>query len=419
MRRLGWTAAALAMFIGSGAYAQRCVVPRPFELDRLNRRLAGHVVDYTHNHGRNNALWSPALGQRRDMYVYLPPGYDPCKQYPLILWLHGFGQDEHSFLEDAVGPLDRAMQSGQLPPAIVAAPDGSLKGVSGYLSPGSFWINTPVGGRFEDYLMRDVWDFLFAHYPIRPERGAHAIAGVSMGGGGAFHTAFKYPDRFGTVVAFIPPLNLRWVDCHGRYMAPFDPNCWGWEDSFDRPFEVLGRYFLVFTIRERKVGPPLYGRNNPDTAALISQDNPIEMLDAYDVRNGEFNLYIAYAGRDNFNLEAQAESFLYRADQRGIHIDVDYLPNGHHDKPTVVRMLPPALDWLGDRLRPGLAGVVVGQVANLPLEKAGCQPAVGEGRLPTCRWRRQVANLPLEKAGCQPAVGEGRLPTCPTGASLY
>ncbi len=123
-------------------------------------------------------------------------------------------------------------------------------------------------------------------------------------------------------------------------------------DSFDRPFEVLGRYFFVFTIRERKVGPPLYGRRNPDTAALIGQDNPIEMLDAYDVRNGEFNLYIAYAGRDNFNLEAQAESFLYRAGQRGVHIDVDYLPNGHHDKATVLRMLPPALDWLGDRLRP-------------------------------------------------------------------
>ncbi len=352
MRRLGCMAAALAMVMASGAYAQRCVLPRPFELDRINRRLAGHIVDYTHNHGRNNAIWSPALCERRDMYVYLPPGYDPCKQYPLILWLHGFAQDEHSFLEDGVDPLDRAMQTGQLPPAIVAAPDGSLKGVSGYMSPGSFWINSPVGGRFEDYLMQDVWNFLFEHYPIRPERGAHAIAGVSMGGGGAFHTAIKYPDRFGTVVAFIPPLNTRWEDCHGHYMANFDPNCWGWNDTFDQSFEVVGRYFLAFTIRLRRVRNPLYGRRNPDTAALVAQDNPIEMLDAYDVRDGEFNLYVAYAGRDNFNLDAQAESFLYRAGQRGIHVDVDYLPNGRHDKATVLRMLPRALDWLGDRLRP-------------------------------------------------------------------
>ena len=353
MKPVGWiAAAALGLVAWSGACALPCVVPRPFELDRINREIAGHVVDYTHNHGRNNAIWSPALGERRDLYVYLPPGYDPCKQYPLILWLHGFGEDEHSFLMGGVRLLDRAMRSGQLPPAIVAAPDGSLKGVSGYLSAGSFWINTPVGGRFEDYLMQDVWDFLFANYPIRPERDAHAIAGVSMGGGGAFHTAIKYPDRIGTALAFLPPLNTRWVDCHGRYMSGFDPNCWGWDDEFNHPHEVVGRYFLVLTIREGMVQRPLYGRRNPYTAALVSRDNPIEMLDAYDVRDGELNMYIAYAGKDNFNLDAQAESFLYRAGQRGIHIDVDYWPEGRHDEATVLRMVPRALDWLGDKLRP-------------------------------------------------------------------
>ena len=98
VRRLAW-AAALTMLMSSAACAQRCVLPRPFELDRINRQIAGHIVDYTHNHGRNNAIWSPALCERRDLYVYLPPCYDPCKQYPLILWLHGFGQDEHSFLD--------------------------------------------------------------------------------------------------------------------------------------------------------------------------------------------------------------------------------------------------------------------------------------------------------------------------------
>jgi len=352
VNRQGWKATALVLLVCSGACAQQCVVPRPFELDRLNRRIAGHVVDYTHNHGRKNWLWSPALGEYRDMYVYLPPGYDPCKKYPLILWLHGVAQDEHSFLIDAVDPLDRAMQTGQLPPSIIAAPDGSLKGVGGYLSAGSFWINTPVGGRFEDYLMQDVWDFLFANYPIRPERDAHAIAGVSMGGGGAVHTAFKYPDRFGTVLALIPPLNNRWVDCHGRYMANFDPNCWGWENCFNRPLEVVGRYYGVIVVREWRVGWPLYGRRNPDTTALVSRENPIEMLDTCDVRDGEFHMYIAYAGRDNYNLDAQAESFLFRAGQKGIHIDVDYVPDGHHDLATVQRMTPKALDWLGDQLRP-------------------------------------------------------------------
>jgi len=42
------------------------------------------------------------------MYVYVPPGFDCNKRYPLIIWLHGFAQDEHSFLYDVVPHLDRA-----------------------------------------------------------------------------------------------------------------------------------------------------------------------------------------------------------------------------------------------------------------------------------------------------------------------
>jgi len=350
---MGWiAAAALALLTWNAADAQRCVLPRPFELDRINRELAGRVVDYTDNHGADHRIWSPALGERRDLYVYLPPGFDPCKQYPLILWLHGFAQDEHSFLKDGVRPLDRAMRDGVIPPVIVAAPDGSLKGVSGYVSAGSFFLNTPVGGRFEDFLMQDVWDFLFSHYPIRPERDAHLIAGVSMGGGGAYHTAIKYPDRFGSVLAFLPPLNVRWEDCNGRILSNFDPDCWGWRTEFNRGRQTVGRFYHVLTIRQRMVSFPLYGRNDPNVAEEISRDNPIEMLDAYDVRDGQLNMYVAYAGRDEFHLEAQAESFLYHAHERGLHVTVDYWPRGRHDKATVLDMLPNALDWLGPKLAP-------------------------------------------------------------------
>src|SRR5438105_5904273 len=83
-------------------------------LDRTNRTLAGHVDDYTNNHGSDRRIWSAALCERRDLYVYLPPGFDPCKKYPIIVWLHGFAQDEQSFLYDVVPKLDRAMADGCL-----------------------------------------------------------------------------------------------------------------------------------------------------------------------------------------------------------------------------------------------------------------------------------------------------------------
>lgn len=349
--RIGWLVVAALGLVPWAAAEAHCL-PRPFELDRINRDLAGHIVDYTHNTGTDYRIWSPALCERRDLYVYLPPCYDPAKKYPLILWLHGFGEDEQYFLTVAVRPLDKAMRCGAMPPCIVAAPDGSLRGVSGLFSGGSFFLNTPVGGRFEDYLMQDVWDFLFTNYPLRPERDAHLLMGVSMGGAAAYHTAIKYPDRFGSVLAFIPPLNVRWQDCRGRNMANFDPNSWGWRTEFNRGLQVDGRFYLLLTVRERRVSFPLYGRNDPNVAELISHENPIEMLDAYDVRDGQFNMYIAYAGRDQFNCDAQVESFLFHAGERGLHVTVDYWPRGHHDTATVRGMTPAALEWAGQKLAP-------------------------------------------------------------------
>src|SRR5207244_348318 len=156
----------------------------------------------------------------------------------------------------------------------------------------------------------------------------HVVAGVSMGGGAAFHTAIKYSDQFKTAAAFFPPLNLRWEDCHGRYRAPFDPDCWGWRTDFSRGHEVIGRFYGFFVVRQRRVGFPVLGRPDAETVGNISRDNPIEMLDAYDVRDGDLGLYVGYGGRDQFFIDAQVESFLYRARERGVTVAVEYLPNG-------------------------------------------------------------------------------------------
>ena len=76
------------------------------------------------------------------------------------------------------------------------------------------------------------------------------------------------------------------------------------------------------------------------------------MLDAYDVRPGLLDLYVAYGGKDEFNLDAQVESFLYRACQRGLEVGVGYDPDGRHDRATALRLAPGALRWLAPRLWP-------------------------------------------------------------------
>jgi len=89
-----------------------------------------------------------------------------------------------------------------------------------------------------------------------------------------------------------------------------------------------------------------------ETAALVSRENPIEMLDAYNVRDGQIQMYIAYGGRDQFNIDAQVESFLYRARERGLTVGVGYDPRGKHDMATALKLLPATIDWLGEKLMP-------------------------------------------------------------------
>lgn len=352
MRRL-----ALIVSVGLLAAVPACagVLPRPFQLDRVNRKLGGQVIDYTRNHGHDNRIFSPALGMKRDLYVYLPPGYDPNKRYPLGIVLHGFSQDEGRFLDDMIGPLDAAIVAGELPPMIFACPDGTPYGHTCLYTAGTFFLNSRLGA-FEDYLVGEVYPFLLNNYPVRPEAEAHALLGISMGGAAAFGKAIKYPEKFRVAAALFPPLNARWMSCRGRYMDNFEPDCWDWKTDFRPGHDVVGRFYGLITIRQRRVVYPLYGRNNPDTAVLVARDNPIEMLDTYGVKPGDLQLYVGYGGRDEFNIDAQVESFLYRARQRGIDVGVEYLPDGRHNVATGLRLLPGIMRWLKPRLQPYAPG---------------------------------------------------------------
>jgi S-formylglutathione hydrolase FrmB len=323
---------------------------RQISFNRHNRRLAGQVIDYTHNHGEDRRIWSAALSEPRDLYVYLPPGFDPSQKYPAILWLHGFMQDEQSFLwNQVVDSLDEAIADGRLPPVIVAVPDGTLNGSHKLLSPSSFFINSNLGN-FEDYIVHDVWGFLEENYPIRPEREAHVLAGVSMGGFAAFNLAMKHSESFKVAVGVFPPLNLRWVDCHCNYRAKFDPECWGWRTSV-RGREVIGKFYLgLVKIRLRLILDDLFDPD--DMIESLSRENPIEIIDRLGIKEGQLSMYVAYGGKDGYNIDTQVESFLYRTRERGLSVGVGYLPRGRHNMITAQRLFPGIVDWLGPLLDP-------------------------------------------------------------------
>ena len=318
------------------------------ELDRVNRCIHGQVLDFTHNHGKDRRIWSPALCEKRDLYVYLPPNFDPAKRYPFAIFLHGAGLDESLFLRSMVRDLDRAIADGRLPPAIVAAPDGSLKGRPSFFNIASFFANSDAG-RYEDFLMIDVWNFMMETFPIRPEREAHSLIGASMGGSAAFTQAIKHRDKIKIAVGFMPALNLRWVDCHGHYDAPFNPDCWGWRDKL-HPLEVIGRP-AGLKIRFHNLYGAMIG-HGPDALIKLARFNPVEVMVQHDLKPGELDLYAAYGGKDEFNIPAQVESFLYVAKERGIAVGVGFDPEGRHNEESARRLLPAAIEWIAPRVAP-------------------------------------------------------------------
>jgi S-formylglutathione hydrolase FrmB len=346
MRRGRWfiglvVLALIACEAHTGIFCKRC------ELERVNQRLSGTLLDFTHNHGGDRRIWSNALCQKRDLYVYLPPGYDPKQTYPMAIFLHGATQDEQFFLRSVVEQFDQAIAQGKWPPTIIVAPDGSMCGEPCLLKPATFFANT-LAGNFEDWVMKDVWTFVHENYSIRKGRASHVLVGTSMGGAAAFAHAIKHKDKVKTAIGVVPALNFRWVDCHGRYMGKFDPDCWGWRTEY-RPNEVIGRPHPLVCFRFKSFFDPLIGRG-PDAMERLSQFNPIEMLDQYQLKDGELDLFVAYAGRDEFNIDSQVESFLHRAKERGIQVGVAYDPCGHHDVPTGLRLMPEVHKWAAPRI---------------------------------------------------------------------
>jgi S-formylglutathione hydrolase FrmB len=348
MKKLGWFLFALAPLFFLNWESQGGVLTKHTDLDKVNQCMEGQILDFTHNHGADRRIYSRALCQKRDLYVYLPPHFQQTKKYPMAIFLHGATQDEQFFVGGLAQRFDKAIVDGKLPPFIVAVPDGSLLGRPSFFQIASFFANTDAG-RYEDFLMEDVWNFMMETFPIRPEREAHALIGASMGGSAAFAQAMKHRDKVKIAVGFMPALNLRWVDCFGHYDSPFDPCCWGWREKL-KPCEVIGRPKTLVKVRFRNLYGPLIGWG-PDAMAKLSQFNPIEIMDQYDLRDGQLDLFIGYGGQDEFNIGAQVESFLYRAKERGITIGVTFDPEGRHNVESGRRLFPEAVKWIEPLLK--------------------------------------------------------------------
>jgi len=147
----------------------------------------------------NNKLSDPIT---QPVIVYLPPGYagQASKRYPVLYLLPGFSL--HSILEDWEGIIVQSMdgfaRNNPERAFIVVIPNGANK------VGGSFYVDSEVGGNWEQYISKDLVSYVDAHYRTIPERQSRAIAGHSMGGFGALRMLLLHSDIYATGYAMSP-----------------------------------------------------------------------------------------------------------------------------------------------------------------------------------------------------------------------
>ena len=163
---------------------------------------------------RGDKLHSPI----KWVWIYLPPQYDLERHspllgtgFPVLYLLHDFGDDNETFynIYKVQQIADRLIDNGEIQPMIIVMPDGSTP----YPLWGSFYANSDLTGRYEDYI-RELMDIIDVnlHTVVNeveekwvPDPRYRAISGHGMGGYGAFRLALDYDTTLFQSVSGMSP----------------------------------------------------------------------------------------------------------------------------------------------------------------------------------------------------------------------
>ena len=141
--------------------------------------------------------------------ILLPHGFETASTpYPVLYLLHG------AFGHHTDWPtLSRLAAHAAGLPLVIVCPEGE----------NSCYLNGANGERWEDCIARDLPAHIETTFPVRTDRGGRAIAGLSMGGFGAFNLGMRHPERYAAISthsgAFLMYRYARWMDADPQFAA--------------------------------------------------------------------------------------------------------------------------------------------------------------------------------------------------------
>jgi S-formylglutathione hydrolase FrmB len=251
-----------------------------------------------------DSIPSKILNRAVPYCIVLPPTYDADKarHFPILYFLHGLGDNEQSFIHTGAWNLTEDMrEKGEMKEFLIATPDGGA----------SFYINSKDGKtRYEDFLMQEFLPFIEKRYRVEPGRGHRAVAGISMGGYGALHLAFRHPQLFISVSAHSPAL----IEKLPLFLGP-TPN--------SPRSRVLGGVFGV-----------------PPDPLFWDRNSPIVLARTADLQG--LKIYFDCGEEDDYGFDAGAAALDKVLTARRIPHEYHLYP-GHHDPAYFGEHLPASL----------------------------------------------------------------------------
>ncbi|MBN1528477.1 MAG: hypothetical protein JW895_05420 [Thermoleophilaceae bacterium] len=331
MRTLRPLVLAVAIALGAAAPAHAawpvCVqrtTPVRTGLSETGRTAEGRLLTL--------GLRSRAMG-RQKVDVLLPRSYDRSgrTRYPVLYLLHGAGGDRRDWVDD----LGLRELVGRMR-LIVVMPDGSERDPrrnGGY----SDWFGLEAGaaGRapaWESFHVRELVPFIDRRFPTLAGPAGHAVAGISMGGGGAVKYAAAFPGTFGYAASLSGSLDPS-IDRRNPSCKAGDPD----------EHEVVWRDNSPTALAGNLRGVRLFVRSGDGTPGPFDPASaPSDPVEAVIWRTRLATEAGAHVMAERFAAEIRR--------QRVGGLDLRFY-RGSHSRPYWRRELAQALRWLDAQLR--------------------------------------------------------------------
>ena len=144
--------------------------------------------------------------------VILPSDYETSgKKYPVLYLLHGMTNDNYSWQKDGdvVAMTEFAVNTGVIDPFIIVLPSAYMTFYVDDLD----WSGIPVLEiypklKFESFFTKELQPYVEKNFPVLTDREHTAIAGLSMGGYGAWYLGMSAPDKFSKAASMSGALDL-------------------------------------------------------------------------------------------------------------------------------------------------------------------------------------------------------------------